>query len=1410
MRIIHVGYILLLTLNIAFAQTYIVKFSSQSPDTARFSERFRSISSSGAFRASRTVSHTLRSFRHDIPRSTSSFPWDQYAVLRVSVPLSDNALQQLASDPSISSIEPQRQYSVYSTPNDSAFSSQWNLRRIGVDQLYRDGTIGPSLPSVKVAFIDTGIDEAHPDLNAAIAVNTGEYGSGKESNGVDDDNNGYVDDWRGFDFVDLSSEDAGDWSERDNDPADENGHGTAVAGIIGAIAHNSIGLAGIAPAKLMPLRAFGKNGTGNDIDIAAAIIYAAENGASVINMSFGDVVRSSLIHDAIRFAYHWNVILVASSGNVGSAAPHYPSDHDEVISVGSIGATNARSFFSSYGPSLDVTAPGEQIVTTTMGGGYTDAFSGTSAAAPHVAAVAALMSSSEMKKAAATPGYVRYSNEEIRGILLQTADDIGTTGWDAHTGAGVVNALGAVRALAGSEVRIHAPALDQIVSTDSLSVTITAAGPYMTSLTLSIGAGENPTQWKELYNNSNRFYTNETLPSFPRTDLLDGIYLLRLAVHNSIGSNQEFRQRIILDRTAPRIVSFRYRDSVIVEDRYGMLIEARTDRNTTGRLFVRRKGTTSFAEIRSQGVQMNHYFVITSKDIPPLIEHDFFCEFSEAGKNGRIVRFPTTAAAGTEHFAVTVNDRPIQSSGFVQHPFNLPPSYLLGSVRTVNSMPTVIVNQYTADDEFGPLKAFQFNVAGFVLRDSTQRSWIPRSLETETATKLTAVLVQDHGVSRLFRVDTTSNTFFQQTLWSDSSDVWASAFTDLNGDGVNEIIARSSSEFLIYQKQGNGTYTVVSRLPNPSPPLSGEARNQFGPPRSITGDFTGSGRKEIIVADYDGDLLLYRQTSPNAVTFELSAIDTSDLFGMSEYLTTGDFNGDGITEVVAAGHANPDWNGDREYDAPVWTVRVFGRIASDPSGILPLVWTHSFVGVKAGSGYDNGVTSGKLRTSDGSDALFLSLNPFLYVFRWNSTARSFESVWHHASLSNTVLVSDLDGDGNSDIGFRTRTATEFWSLENAGAVMAPFGVTASSVSASSVRIAWRSSATSHKLYRGVHKDSLSLLVLLGSVPSYLDTVVISGRRYYYAVTAVGAGESGRSMTVSSVPHSAPVITSIHQASGFQLLMSLSSDLDPDDVAAMSFSADSAVTSSNVLWVSARRLLVSFPTPFAAGAHSIRIRSLKDAEGMEADTSIIFPFTAVTEEPELFTLRSAIRSSGTTVLLDFNQPVDPISALVPANFHVRTAIRQYPIRSVDSISPTSVRLRLTDDISLIASRIEIQVSAAVLSGNGVPLNLGKGVLRSIDQETASLDRIVVFPNPVRSQVNVSFVNIPVNCRITIFAATGERIATLSNRTGTEGVSWNLRAQDGNLVSTGIYLYRVEQLNDSDALVGTTMGKFAVIR
>ena len=274
--------------------------------------------------------------------------------------------------------------------DDPLYPSQTNITTTNIDDVWEQYTTGDG--SQVIAILDTGGDYNHPDLEANTWINEAEL-NGVE--GYDDDENGYVDDIRGWDFINI-----------DNAPLDDNMHGTHVAGIAGAVGNNGIGIAGAAwNVKLMHIKVFQSSGQGNATNIAAGVEYANINGATIINMSFGSYAESSTLKLALETAYN-SSFLVAAAGNnsvlIGpclGCAPHYPAAYNYVLGIEDFpkppyGYTN----FDVDGPTYsgfatllnyEITAPGTGIMSTVPNGGYA-ALTGTSMATPLVAGAMAL------------------------------------------------------------------------------------------------------------------------------------------------------------------------------------------------------------------------------------------------------------------------------------------------------------------------------------------------------------------------------------------------------------------------------------------------------------------------------------------------------------------------------------------------------------------------------------------------------------------------------------------------------------------------------------------------------------------------------------------------------------------------------------------------------------------------------------------------------------------------------------------------------------------------------------------------------------------------------------------------------------------------------------------------------------
>ena len=379
---------------------------------------------------------------------------------------------------------------------------QWAIKRVGLtgDEDSAWNSVPGGAAPVVVAVIDTGLDWHHLDIDpASIWRNEREV----PGNGVDDDQNGYIDDIIGWDFL-----------GKHNRPWDFDGHGTLVTGVIAA-AHNDVGIAGINPsARIMVLKGVGNFGTTRPSYIAEAIVYAADNGAKIINISVGGMYASRMVQAAVNFAQQQGVLVVVAAGNEGIELDDYgPAGGENVLTVGATHDDDRGTGFANFGDKVDIAAPGVDVLSLrarftdanyrpgqqaegeySVGDNYVGAdkrylhVSGTSFSAPIVAGVASLVWSKNPELTA----------EQVEQILLQTAEDVELPGKDPHTGHGMVDARAALSVDAGFYVQADitrvefepadAPAIARVYGTIDAS--------EFKRAWLQIGPGENPGGWR--------------------------------------------------------------------------------------------------------------------------------------------------------------------------------------------------------------------------------------------------------------------------------------------------------------------------------------------------------------------------------------------------------------------------------------------------------------------------------------------------------------------------------------------------------------------------------------------------------------------------------------------------------------------------------------------------------------------------------------------------------------------------------------------------------------------------------------------------------------------------------------------------------------------------------------------------
>lgn len=301
-------------------------------------------------------------------------------------------VESYQDNPEVEAVEPNYLYQADQATSDPELGRQWAWARTGAPAAW---AVTRGDPSVVIAVVDTGIQSDHPDLDAKLVP--------------------------GYDFV-----------QGDADANDGNGHGTHVAGSAAAETNNGLGGAGMCPeCRLMPLRVLDNSGSGSLANVARAIIYAADNGARVVNLSLGGSGATTL-QRAVDYAWGRGVFLACAAGNSNTSSLSYPAGYENCFAVAATTSADARASFSNYGAWVEAAAPGAGILSTYTGSRYTQ-LSGTSMATPHVAGLAGLLAAQGL------------SNAQIRERICASSDRIAGTGT-----AWTCGRINAERAVGGS------------------------------------------------------------------------------------------------------------------------------------------------------------------------------------------------------------------------------------------------------------------------------------------------------------------------------------------------------------------------------------------------------------------------------------------------------------------------------------------------------------------------------------------------------------------------------------------------------------------------------------------------------------------------------------------------------------------------------------------------------------------------------------------------------------------------------------------------------------------------------------------------------------------------------------------------------------------------------------------------
>ncbi|MFD2763692.1 S8 family serine peptidase [Micromonospora eburnea] len=372
-------------------------------------------------------------------KGTSAVSGTRWVKVHGDAPAAD-LLRSLRSDPAVAGVSLDYRRTASAKPNDPGYvyGDQSYLNTVRLPQAW-DRTKGST--SQIIAVVDTGVNTAHPDLAGRTVAGYNAIRPGASA-------------------------------------ADDNGHGTMVAGVAAANTNNGIGVAGAAwTARVMPIKVLDARGYGYDSDIARGVIWAADHGAKIINMSLSGPGDNTALHDAITYATGKGAVVVAAAGNEGDGETQYPAAYPEVISVAATDEAGRLTDFSSYGDWIDVAAPGANIVSTGLGSDYYIA-DGTSFSAPIVSGTAALVRTV----------YPTLTPAQVLSQIRTKARDAGPRGIDPYYGYGILDAYASVGAVRAAE--FPAPSLGANEPND-VPARATALGA---SITGTIGA-EGDVDW---------------------------------------------------------------------------------------------------------------------------------------------------------------------------------------------------------------------------------------------------------------------------------------------------------------------------------------------------------------------------------------------------------------------------------------------------------------------------------------------------------------------------------------------------------------------------------------------------------------------------------------------------------------------------------------------------------------------------------------------------------------------------------------------------------------------------------------------------------------------------------------------------------------------------------------------------
>lgn len=1396
----------------SFSGTFIIKFKKDLPN--RLVKEY--LSNSGVHLSEMQFSKVLRTTESKIKASAPSLLATNlvdnlldYYVIEIPDSLSSVIFSKVRNFPEIDFIEPNFKISIeQDNIKDTEFRKQWYIDFVGAREAWKKSTG----KGIRVGIIDTGIDFEHNDLKNRIWINSKEdiNGTGKfepwpdsvkvngvsgDLNGIDDDGNGFIDDIIGYDFVNQTYGNLGDYSIPDPIPFDEHGHGTMVAGVIGADINN-IGIVGIAPeVKIVALRVFDLTGNAEIKDIASAIIYSALNGINVLNLSFGSQEYSRLLEDAISFAQSMGCIIVASAGNDGGIIPHYPSDFDGVISVGSITSEGVIANSSNFGPNVDIFAPGVQIYTTSLDNSYRY-ISGTSFSAPIVAGGCALLLAVDST----------LKEEQIVGILKATQKNL--PGKGEKYSHGYVDFREAIDFLGTSLFEIRSIQNDDEFLkevTKDVPIRIFAYSPFFLQYNLYLYKNDSTLVRKVIEHSNEQSLGNSIKLNI--SDLDEGEYTLKLIVTLRNGNQIERSIRFFVSSrdSSLRIESVDFISS-IYENREFDVLETNTNLPTFCKVSILKDGK-EVLQFSDETYSQSHFI--------PLLGVEIFA----SNPISITIRYTTKSGKELSYHEEAHTSKYYNSSSFSPKYNTLPLSYLFSSPIPFNSTRpnSLLLNPYD-NLNWKNLELYKFVDSGFTKVAELGEPWIAVDTGDSNGDGKFEILATLLGKTKLFQIGGETQYYFSTVLFQSppGAKLWAVRMKDIDGDGKDELVCYDDTSIQIIGFK-NGMYKTIYQI---TPP------DTFG----IIGT-----KPNVQIADFDADKnleLAFFTTKGYLLIYEFDRI--AQLFRLEYSRKT---EGDPFSIATCIGRLKSSQNYSlffvqskdfedkvyREHKGSLW--KLF-RVEASSKNTYSVTYLSSFFGVRTGSipqgiFYRNGLVTANVDGEDG-DEILLSLFPNFYVLKLDTSEVSFFPIlWIPFVYSNSAIVYDFDGNGINEFGISNWDGLHFYELNIRRKLLTPSFLDGWLDSAGKVNLNWGKveNADKYEIFELLPNGNLSLLGVSYSNDFELE-VTSPPNTIDYVVRAVNDGGAFEPSDFSAPkriyftkltqPFSVEVISPKQIEIKFigklplvfrnkSIIRVYDADQSEIEVATIQRASDSI-------------LVLMFTETLEFGEYLLQIESFRDYWGnLTIAKTLSFEIDSVATVDTLLFVRKFEFITESKIMLYFNSELDSISATNLLNYRIEPFGQVVEVKL--GSSDFSIEIELSSDVNIVSLGVDFYL----ILGKIYSKDLSKVVAPpfntiALTREFQEISRAFVYPNPLNLTVDeqLTFANIPSSSIVEVYDTYFRKILELKNERWKGGIQFDLSSYSGYSFESGIYYFRVRKLGKDGTEIISSLKKFAIVR